>query len=70
MLNTALLHDQYGDAVVVEVKNESNQTLVNVPILVDVHGAKGKSVFRNDTAGPAYALNHIPLLIPARHSAG
>jgi hypothetical protein len=64
VLNTALLHDQYGDAVVVDVKNESNQVLVNVPILVDVRGANGKSVFRNDAAGSAEALNHIPLLKP------
>jgi hypothetical protein len=64
VLDTTLLHDQYGDAIVVDVKNESNQTLVNVPILVDVRNAKGKTVAKNDAAGSATALNHIPLLKP------
>jgi len=64
VLDTTLLHDQYGDAIAVEVKNDSNQTLVNLPILVDVRGAKGKSVFRNDAPGSAVALNHIALLGP------
>ena len=40
--DTTLLHDQNGDAIVVELKNESNQTLVNVPILVDVKDAEGQ----------------------------
>jgi hypothetical protein len=64
VLDTALLHDQYGDAIVVDVKNESSQTLVNVPILVDLRNQKGKSVYRNDAAGSATALNHIALLKP------
>jgi hypothetical protein len=64
VLDTTLLHDQYGDAIAVEVKNESNQTLVNLPILVDVRNDKGKSVFRNDAPGASVALNHIPLLNP------
>ena len=57
--DTTLIHDQNGDAIVVELKNESNQTLVNVPILVDVRDAKGKTVYKNDTAGLDFALNHI-----------
>jgi len=64
VLDTTLLHDQYGDAIVVDVKNESNQTLVNVPILVDLRDSKGKSLYENNTAGSATALNHIPLLKP------
>jgi hypothetical protein len=64
VLDTSLLHDQYGDAIVVDVKNESNQTLVNVPILVDLRDAKGKSLYENNAAGSATALNHIPLLKP------
>jgi hypothetical protein len=62
--NTALLHDQNGDAMVVQLKNESNQMLVNVPILVDVRGANGKTVYKNDTAGLDFALNHIALIKP------
>jgi hypothetical protein len=62
--NTALIHDQNGDAVVVELKNESRQTLVNVPILLDVRDAKGNTVYKNNTAGLDFALNHIAVLKP------
>jgi hypothetical protein len=62
--DTTLLHDQNGDAVVVEVKNESNRMLVNVPILVDIRDPKGKTVYKNDTAGLDFALNHIAVLKP------
>ena len=61
--DTTLLHDQNGDAVVVEVKNESNKMLVNVPILVDIRDGK-KTVYKNDTAGLDFALNHIAVLKP------
>jgi hypothetical protein len=64
VLGTSLLRDQYGDAIVVEVRNESKQTLVNLPILVDVRDAQGKSVYRNDLPGLDPALTHIPLLHP------
>jgi hypothetical protein len=61
---TTLLHDQNGDAVVVEMKNESNKTLINVPVLVDIRDPKGKTVYKNDTAGLDFALNHVPVLKP------
>ena len=62
--DTALLHDQNGDAIVVGLKNESNKTLINVPILIDIRDAKGKTVYKNDTAGLDFALNHIAVLEP------
>jgi hypothetical protein len=62
--DTTLLHDNNGDAVVVELTNESKQTLVSVPILVDITDAKGKTVYKNDTAGLDFALNHIAVLKP------
>ena len=64
VLDTTLLHDQNGDAIVVSLKNESNQTLVNVPILIDVKDAKGTTTYKNDTAGLDFALNHIALIKP------
>jgi hypothetical protein len=64
VVNTALLHDQNGDALVAELRNESNEMLVNVPILIDVRDAKGKSVYKNDTAGLDFALNHVALIKP------
>jgi hypothetical protein len=64
VLDTTLLSDENGDAIVVELQNTSKQTLVNVPILVDVRDAKGKSIFRNDTFGLEPSLQHVPLLKP------
>jgi hypothetical protein len=64
VLDTTLLHDENGDAIVVQVQNTSNQTLVGVPILVDLRDAKGKSVYKNDIAGLEPTLNHIPVLKP------
>jgi hypothetical protein len=64
VLGTTLLHDENGDAIVVEVQNTSKETLVNVPILVDLRDAQGKSIFVNDTFGIEPSLNHIPLLKP------
>jgi len=64
VVNTALLHDQNGDAIVVELKNESNRTLVNLPILVDIKDAKRTSVYENNTAGLDFALNHVALIKP------
>jgi hypothetical protein len=61
---TALIHDQNGDAIVVELTNESNQALVNVPVLVDVRDSKGKSVYENSEAGLDFALNHVALIKP------
>jgi hypothetical protein len=62
--DTTLLHDQNGDAVVVPLTNETGQTLVNVPILVDIRDAKGTTVYKNDTAGIDFALNHVAVIEP------
>jgi hypothetical protein len=64
VVNTALIHDQNGDAIVVELRNESNQTLVNLPILVDIRDAKRKTVYENNAAGLDFALNHLALIKP------
>ncbi|HEX5989434.1 MAG TPA: hypothetical protein VFY75_04385 [Solirubrobacterales bacterium] len=60
VVSTTLLTDANGSAVVVEVRNESNRNLVNVPILIDVLDAAGKSVYRNDLPGLEPALTSIP----------
>ena len=64
VVNTALISDENGDAIVVELKNESNQMLINLPILIDVRDAKGKTVYKNDTAGLDFALNHVSVIKP------
>lgn len=60
VVSSALLTDAAGSAVVVVVRNESNRDLANVPILIDVLDAKGKSVYRNDLPGLEPALTSIP----------
>jgi hypothetical protein len=64
ILDSATLHDQYGDAVAVEVQNTSNEVLVSLPILIDLRDAKGKSIYRNDLPGLDPSLTHISLLKP------
>ena len=61
---TTLLHDQNGDAIVVPLTNETDKTMVSVPILVDINDPKGTTVYKNDTAGIDYALNHVALIKP------
>jgi hypothetical protein len=60
VVSTTLLVDEEGSAVVVEVRNRSNQDLANVPILIDVLNAKGKSVYSNSLPGLETALTSIP----------
>jgi hypothetical protein len=62
--STALLSDTYGSAVVVGLHNGSSKSLTNVPILIDVRDAKGKSVYKNDIPGIEPALAAVPY-IPA-----
>jgi hypothetical protein len=62
--SSTLLTDSYGSAVVVTLHNSSSKNLVDVPILIDVLDAKGKSVYRNDIPGIEPALAAVPY-IPA-----
>lgn len=64
VLGTKLLSDPNGTAVVVEVRNTSDQTLADVPIAINVLDAKGKSVFKNNLPGIEPALASIPLIKP------
>ncbi len=61
---STLLTDQNGSAVVVRLRNRSNESLVGVPIAVDVLDARGKSVYRNDIPGIESALAAVPF-VPA-----
>lgn len=51
VLRTVALHDDNGSAAVVELRNTSRRGLMNTPVAIDVRGAGGASVFRNNTAG-------------------
>jgi hypothetical protein len=62
VVETTLLSDANGSAVAVEVRNDSGKDLVEVPILIDVLDAKGRSVYRNDIPGIEPALAAIPFV--------
>lgn len=62
VVSSTLLTDQNGSAVVVRLRNRSNEDLVGVPIAIDVLDAKGKSVYRNDIPGIEPALAAVPFI--------
>jgi hypothetical protein len=62
--SATVLGDSNGTAVVVGLHNSSDKNLVDVPILIDVRDAKGKSVYRNNVPGIEPALAAVPY-IPA-----
>jgi hypothetical protein len=64
VVDTALLSSAGETAVVVELRSRAKEPLVNVPILIDVLDAKGKSVYRNDIPGIEPALAYVPLIRP------
>lgn len=68
VVETSVLSEAEGSAVVVELHNDSGQDLVDVPIAIDVRDAKGRSVYRNDAPGLEQALVAVPY-IPANGDA-
>ncbi len=62
VLNTAVLSDANGAAVVVTLKNNSTQALRNVPVEIQVKDAKGKTVFKNTAPGLHPSLTSIPVM--------
>lgn len=64
VLDTTLLTDANGSAVVVEVKSNSDDVLVDVPIAIDVLDAKGENVYTNTLPGLEETLTSIPVLQP------
>jgi hypothetical protein len=68
VVSTTVLSEEEGTAVVVELHNDSDETLVDVPISLEVLDAKGKSVYTNETPGLEQALVAVPY-IPANGDA-
>jgi hypothetical protein len=62
VLDTTLLSDEVGTAVVVELRNRSGKDLIDVPIAIDVLDAKGKSVYTNTMPGLEPALTSVPFI--------
>jgi hypothetical protein len=65
VLSTDAVQDENGTAAVVRVRNTSKSALAQVPVTVDVRGARAsRSLFRNDDAGLEPSLVRVPLLRP------
>jgi len=66
--STALLSNAEGNAVVVDLHNDSAENLTEVPILLEVLNSKGKPFYKNDIPGIEPALASVPY-IPAHGDA-
>lgn len=67
ILATKVLQDKFGTAAVVELENTTARGMLDVPVAIDVRGAKGtRSLFKNDSAGLDPALVSAPLLPAGR----
>jgi hypothetical protein len=64
-VETAIVHDENGAAVVVTLRNRAAQAVGRVPIAIDLRGASGKSVYKNDAPGLDPSLVEATA-IPAR----
>ena len=62
---TAVLHDQYGSAVVVNLVNKG-KTQLNVPIAVTLTGKKKKKVWDNSLPGLDTSLISAAAVVPGR----
>lgn len=66
VLATAVLHDENGTAAVVTLRNDSSQSLRDVPIAITLHGASGATLYQNNAPGLSGALVSAPLLRPGQ----
>lgn len=64
VLRTAVLHDAYGTAAVVELRSTARATQASLPISIQVRSSDGDPPFSNDAPGLAPSLTHVPLLRP------
>lgn len=63
---THVLQDANGTAVVLELTNTGKKRLADVPLVIDVKGADGASLYRNDIEGLEPSLQQYALLRPGR----
>jgi hypothetical protein len=66
VLSTALVHDRYGTAAIVELRSKARVPQADLPLSFVVRGG-GKRLFANDSRGLADTLTHVPLLLPGEH---
>lgn len=64
VLSATVVAGEDTSTVAVELENESQTGLINVPIQIDVLDNKGKSLFKNDAAGTDPTLVGVPVIGP------
>lgn len=62
VVHQAVISDRNGTAVAIVLRNRSREGLADSPILIDVQGKGGKSLFRNDAPGLEQSLTHVPVM--------
>ena len=62
---TAVLQDANGAAAVIELRNGGTKPLAAVPVAIDVLGAGGQSLFKNDLGGTEASLVAAAVLRPS-----
>lgn len=63
---TAVIRTASGTAAAVELRARGGRTEADLPLLIDVRDARGRSVYRNDAAGLQPSLQRFGLLRPRR----
>lgn len=66
VLDTAVLTDQNGSAAVVVMRTRGKRAAAKLPVTIDVRGADGKSVFRNDAPGLEPSLTSVAAAAPGQ----
>lgn len=66
VVDTAVLTDQNGSAAVVVMKARGKRAAAELPVAIDVRGADGKSVFRNDAPGLEPSLTSVAATAPGQ----
>lgn len=64
VVGSTVLSAEGQSAVVVELRNNSDRALTDVPIRIDVRDTAGRSLYRNDFPGIEPALASVPLIQP------
>jgi hypothetical protein len=64
--DVTLLRGNGRTAVAVQLTNTAGSAQVDVPVLIDVKGATGASLYSNDIQGLQPSLQEMPLLAPGR----
>lgn len=63
-----ILSDENGTAVVLELRNTSKTRYAEVPIIIDVQGEGGQSLYRNDIEGIERSVQQYSVLRPEREA--